>query len=1690
VAGALAYLHGAQDGDGAYRIEGKPDTYATALVLWALRAHASRHDLGTLTEGAVAFLQASQGADGTWEGDTGLTALAYVALHDFVAHEPLASRIRGALITRQSEGGDWGGDAYVSALALRALDISTEPPASPSFAILRGVVVDARTTQPIQGATATISQPADTRMVSDAEGRFEIRDLPAGAYTLAVTADGYGTMNLSIHMSRGEIKSLGILALQPPTNASTGLIRGSASDAYSGQPLAGVTVAVEGTSRSATTGFTGSYQITNVDSGDIRLVASKAGYTTISAIGRLTAGGVLLFSLVMAPGSATATAIEGRVLDAITGMPIPGARVVASGNGDHATTTGADGKYRIAGLNAGTYTVAVESSGYVAATTTLAVAEGTTGFHSPALVPVGVPSPDVGKIAGVVKDAGRDMAIDDADITMMVAGIGVFTAKSGPDGRFSLANPGGDTAVLKIEKAGYKTAFIQSYIQHGSSLYVGDVRLIAVDAATLLPDFRITSIQRLGMFTDPHTLQASGAIGAVIENIGHAVSTPDSHAMAFHDVDSNGRYDAGIDTMLGETAFGPIQPGQTLALQITLQGPLPYRDPPIRIWVDSRQANAEADENNNVASTAYAEECTAGRTLLFDDFNDGNADGWEPLGYFSTPAQVIDGEYVRTSYGSSWTGDMNWTDYRVEIKLRFPNGMVNDGGLAFRVRGTSLGDWMHVSINGGLVRFANGASVIAATYIQAVNDPDYWYTIAADVLGRTASIHVNGQNLFNADTLGWSNGAVGTIQDGVLTHCDDLRVTGIRGPYDISAGKLQVVDKGAVGTELRVRIGNGGSHIIPAGTQVSFFANEVAGESHLGSVVLDQALGLEQWRDLGLVYPGNLDLASRLIVVADADPAGQGQLAECDEWNNRIELALAPGVITPDFAFEMALDAASYAAQTPVVLTAHITNHGHYPGAASVGFRIETSDGLAVADLPVAGPVTVVAGARAALDGVWNTGSHYTGDYRAIAVFRDVNGHEIGRLSAPFSITADTPALVTRLATDKSAYTIGETVGIQSRVANATANRLLTGLTVQESLIRPDGTMLDLDARALPELAPGGASEQTFSHRLNSAPAGVHIVTQTVLDAAGATLDTRQTTFEVSSSAATGAGLAGSLSATPHEVALGKQVSLTYSLTNQGNAALNGLRVVTRLLNPGTQTVVAEFPTTLDLAVGGGHAGNFTWSASGRGGDVLVAVLAANMADGERILAQDNLMLTGPAVELSLEVRLDPGARALALTACAGHGEGREEDRRHDQARRDPRNKHPVRHGGCGHGCATDCDHDEDGHDHDDGHGGHCGLGRAQALDALLDGLGIAHRVTTDPAVFRAELRSGAYNVYWLSGKIDKLKDDLAQEIREAVHRGDGLIQDGVHDERNKTLDAVAGIVWRGKLGARDQNVWLVAPPFDPLVLPSHGRSLKVQLAGGDSLGRFGDSRGQPAIVGHAYGQGQSLLFGFDLATSLDAGGDWPAQIRHGLDRVTPAADTGLTPGAWLPLVWRVVNRGAAVDAGLRVSLPPGSVYVGAEPAPESAALGASVLDWRFPLAEHTEQIIRLDLRAPDAAGDIHLSGEAGAWEAGTFTPYVGPVPLDLTLSPGGGALATHATQIANLPVNRSERSRRDHAAGAVRAAQADWTAGRWQDVIDHLIDATDGLVAIASLDTTSLRLGLDLALKEAQYRWAVANTQ
>jgi squalene cyclase len=90
---SLGYLVNTQNPDGGWGfISGNASqVYTTALALKALSGYASQYNLNTPIQNPVNYLLNHQTAPGHWENTVYLTALAYIALHDFIPQEPTAT---------------------------------------------------------------------------------------------------------------------------------------------------------------------------------------------------------------------------------------------------------------------------------------------------------------------------------------------------------------------------------------------------------------------------------------------------------------------------------------------------------------------------------------------------------------------------------------------------------------------------------------------------------------------------------------------------------------------------------------------------------------------------------------------------------------------------------------------------------------------------------------------------------------------------------------------------------------------------------------------------------------------------------------------------------------------------------------------------------------------------------------------------------------------------------------------------------------------------------------------------------------------------------------------------------------------------------------------------------------------------------------------------------------------------------------------------------------------------------------------------------------------------------------------------------------------------------------------------------------------------------------------------------------
>lgn len=758
----------------------------------------------------------------------------------------------------------------------------------------------------------------------------------------------------------------------------------------------------------------------------------------------------------------------------------------------------------------------------------------------------------------------------------------------------------------------------------------------------------------------------------------------------------------------------------------------------------------------------------------------------------------------------------------------------------------------------------------------------------------------------------------------------------------------------------------------------------------------------------------------------------------------------------------------------PLRIDYGVVNQGN-SGYSALPARLRIVDpaaGSVVAEWPLS--LDLAAGGTTAGNHSW-VAQGMAGDQLIAVLAVEIGSKEVALAQQSFTLAAAQTVLTGSLAAAPKAPVLGQPVSLGYEVRNDGVAGL-AGLEVHVRIL--DGGAVVADLPLTLDLAAGGAQSGSVAWTAQGA-AGATLTAVLVAVPAGGEIELARDTVTLAAPDP-GQGLSGTLSANPVHVEIGEAVSLAYGVHNSGLGDLSALALVLRLVEADSGAQRAELPLSLDLAAGATQAGNLAWTAQGAAGDVLLAKLLALIGGKEVPLAEAELILMAPALKLGLTQEQERATRMLVFAACAGHGEGNEQERA-GIGTSSPVVAKP------GQTRFASCDTAGDGHDETADEllapGQTCGLGRAQAIDELLNGLGIAHRITVDPTVFAREFRSGAYTTYWVSGLAYKLNDEWTPDIREAVFRGESFLMDGVHDRREWVLDDTAGITQTGFLAA-NQAVWIEAPMVAGQQLASAGRGLQFSLVRGQPVGTFGGPNGTVAISASQYGQGRSLFVGLDLVASLLADGRWPAQLTTGLDWLLPVLPPAATAGAYTAVVLQARNDGPAAEVEVRSTLPAGAAFVAADPVPNSQT---GPIAWRLSLAAGETRSLRLSFRAPLAAGSYVLESEIGGIGAGGYTANGTPQSLPLLVESACDRLPALQAQVQALLAVETDYWRRwslQIAVTAIGEAAAAIAIEDWENATLLLDQAGGSLLDLTTAEP--IRQALGLAVKEVYWRWTL----
>lgn len=376
------------------------------------------------------------GADAATTNDDGI-----VVYEKYPAGAGLASAERRAYVTAEERFELEPATELLSVVRLEPVTVG----------VIRGRVVDASSRQPIPNADVTLGE---RKTAADAEGRFEIADVAAGAVTLVAAKPVFESGSETVEVIAAETVAATI-ELEPVTY---GTVVGVVVDAETDSAIVDATVAVAG--HSVQTDADGRFTLERVSAGDLLLSASERRYESREENMKLAPAETLETRLALDP--ITYGRLFGRVIDAETGAPLADAEVRV---GSNKTQSGSDGGYDFERIEAGPLNVSASLAAFEPASASLTLERAGSAEAVLELMPI-----KIGTVVGLVVDAktrepiagaraatdGQSLETDAAgrfrfeDVTAGPVNVGVRHADYG-DGAASGRLAGAGTLELTIE---------------------------------------------------------------------------------------------------------------------------------------------------------------------------------------------------------------------------------------------------------------------------------------------------------------------------------------------------------------------------------------------------------------------------------------------------------------------------------------------------------------------------------------------------------------------------------------------------------------------------------------------------------------------------------------------------------------------------------------------------------------------------------------------------------------------------------------------------------------------------------------------------------------------------------------------------------------------------------------------------------------------------------------------------------------------------------------------------------------------------------------------------------------------------------------------------------------------------------------------------------------------------------------
>ncbi|HEX5057349.1 MAG TPA: CARDB domain-containing protein [Gammaproteobacteria bacterium] len=341
-----------------------------------------------------------------------------------------------------------------------------------------------------------------------------------------------------------------------------------------------------------------------------------------------------------------------------------------------------------------------------------------------------------------------------------------------------------------------------------------------------------------------------------------------------------------------------------------------------------------------------------------------------------------------------------------------------------------------------------------------------------------------------------------------------------------------------------------------------------------------------------------------LVVIADPDNA----IVEVTETNNSLTLGL-PVAGDRSIVLSIGSDAASYSPGDTAHINAGISNSGD---TFSGRFEIDIEDGagVRVERLAEQSIDSLAYGATLAPQAQWSTQGIFAGAYRAVIRLYGTDGGLLDQRSQEFTLVAGN-VIDAAVSTDRRSYAANDDVRIDGTITHTDGNAAFSGGTARLQILDAGGFVLKEKTENLGDLLPGAATSMALDWNTGHSPAGSYRAELTVTRG-GAVLAATTAAFTIE---AGGLQVSGNLTLSNSAPSAGAVQTASFSVRNDGNAAIAELPVLLSLRDPSKQLVLQTETRLASLPLAGAFSGSVDFNLATLPAKTYTVLLQAQVFD-------------------------------------------------------------------------------------------------------------------------------------------------------------------------------------------------------------------------------------------------------------------------------------------------------------------------------------------------------------------------------------------------------------------------------------------------------------------------------------------